>query len=59
MFPHGWAVGQRAVVYSSLGLWVKIAAIAKVYYNSDLSTFFRIHKNSLTVSGSRITEDFP
>jgi glycosyltransferase involved in cell wall biosynthesis len=39
-------------------LYLKIATTGKVYYNSDLLTCFRIHKNSLTVSGSRSIEDF-
>lgn len=39
-------------------LYLKISAIGKVYYNPDLLTCFRIHKDALTVSGSRSTEDF-
>ena len=39
-------------------LYLKVAAMGKVYHNPDLLTCFRIHKNSLTVSGSRSIEDF-
>jgi glycosyltransferase involved in cell wall biosynthesis len=35
-------------------LYLKIAAMGKVYYNANLLTCFPIHKNSLTVSGAAV-----
>src|SRR6266478_5693473 len=39
-------------------LYLKIAAIGNVYYHSIPLACYRIHKNSLTVSGSRNKSDF-
>jgi glycosyltransferase involved in cell wall biosynthesis len=39
-------------------LYLKLAAIGNVYYHSTPLACFRVHKNSLTVSGSRNSLDF-
>jgi hypothetical protein len=39
-------------------LWLKLAAIGPVYYHNRVTTGFRIHGNSLTVTGSRDAADF-
>jgi glycosyltransferase involved in cell wall biosynthesis len=39
-------------------LYLKLAAIGSVYYHSSPLACFRIHKNSLTVAGSRDSVDF-
>jgi glycosyltransferase involved in cell wall biosynthesis len=39
-------------------LYLKLAAIGSVYYHSSPLACFRVHKNSLTVSGSRNSADF-
>lgn len=39
-------------------LYLKIASIGDVYYHSDPLAGFRVHKNSLTVLGSRNISDF-
>jgi hypothetical protein len=39
-------------------LYLKLAAIGRVYYHSTPLACFRVHKNSLTVSGSRNGVDF-
>ena len=39
-------------------LWLKLAAIGPVYYHDRLTTGFRIHGSSLTVTGSRNAADF-
>jgi glycosyltransferase involved in cell wall biosynthesis len=39
-------------------LYLKLAASGNVYYHSTPLTCFRIHKNSLTMSGSRDKSDF-
>jgi glycosyltransferase involved in cell wall biosynthesis len=39
-------------------LYLKLAAFGNVYYHSTPLTCFRIHKNSLTMSGSRDKSDF-
>src|SRR5271169_2006069 len=39
-------------------LYLKLAAIGNVYYHSSPLACFRVHKNSLTVSGSRNSADF-
>jgi glycosyltransferase involved in cell wall biosynthesis len=39
-------------------LYVKLAATGSVYYHSSPLACFRVHKNSLTVSGSRNSADF-
>jgi hypothetical protein len=39
-------------------LYLKLASIGNVYYHADPLACFRIHKNSLTVMGSRDTADF-
>ena len=39
-------------------LYLKLAAIGGVYYHSSPLACFRVHKNSLTVSGSRDSADF-
>jgi glycosyltransferase involved in cell wall biosynthesis len=39
-------------------LYLKLAAIGSVYYHSTPLACFRVHKNSLTVSGSRNNADF-
>lgn len=39
-------------------LYLKLAAIGNVYYHSTALTCFRVHRNSLTVSGSRNSLDF-
>jgi glycosyltransferase involved in cell wall biosynthesis len=39
-------------------LYVKLAAIGSVYYHSIPLACFRVHKGSLTVSGSRNSADF-
>jgi glycosyltransferase involved in cell wall biosynthesis len=39
-------------------LYLKLAAIGSVYYHSTPLACFRVHKNSLTVSGSRNSADF-
>jgi glycosyltransferase involved in cell wall biosynthesis len=39
-------------------LYLKLAAIGNVYYHSTPLACFRIHRNSLTVSGSRNSLDF-
>lgn len=39
-------------------IWLKIAASGPVEYHDAVTTAFRIHRNSLTVSGSRNIEDF-
>jgi glycosyltransferase involved in cell wall biosynthesis len=39
-------------------LYLKLAAIGSVYYHSNPLTCFRVHKGSLTISGSRDSVDF-
>lgn len=39
-------------------LYLKLAIAGPVYYHSDALACFRIHKSSLTVSGSRSIDDF-
>ena len=39
-------------------LWLKLAAIGPVYYHDNVTTGFRIHGSSLTVTGSRNAADF-
>src|SRR5262249_36899176 len=39
-------------------LYLKLAGIGKVYYNPLPLACFRIHKDSLTVSGSKTRSDF-
>jgi glycosyltransferase involved in cell wall biosynthesis len=39
-------------------LYLKISQIGEVYYHPDPLACFRIHQNSLTVSGSRTSEDY-
>jgi len=39
-------------------LYLKLAAIGSVYYHSSPLACFRVHKGSLTVSGSRNSTDF-
>ena len=39
-------------------LYLKLAAIGSVYYHSTPLACFRVHKDSLTVSGSRNNADF-
>jgi glycosyltransferase involved in cell wall biosynthesis len=39
-------------------LYLKLAAVGSVYYHSTPLACFRVHKNSLTVSGSRNNADF-
>ena len=39
-------------------LYLKIAALGNTYYHSAPLACYRIHKNSLTVSGNRSIEDF-
>ena len=39
-------------------LYLKLAAIGSAYYHSSPLACFRVHKNSLTVSGSRDSVDF-
>ena len=39
-------------------LYVKLAATGSVYYHSSPLACFRVHKNSLTISGSRNSADF-
>ena len=39
-------------------IWVKLAANGPVVYHDDITTAFRIHENSLTVTGSRDASDF-
>lgn len=39
-------------------LWIKLAAIGPVYYHDSVTTGFRIHGSSLTVTGSRDAADF-
>jgi Glycosyl transferase family 2 len=39
-------------------LWLKLAAIGPVYYHDKVTTGFRIHGSSLTVTGSRDADDF-
>jgi glycosyltransferase involved in cell wall biosynthesis len=39
-------------------LYLKLAAIGSVYYHSSPLACFRVHKNSLTISGSRDSVDF-
>jgi Glycosyl transferase family 2 len=40
-------------------LYLKLAAIGSVYYHSTPLACFRVHRNSLTVSGSANSADFP
>jgi glycosyltransferase involved in cell wall biosynthesis len=39
-------------------LYLKLAAIGSAYYHSSPLACFRVHKNSLTISGSRDSVDF-
>jgi GT2 family glycosyltransferase len=39
-------------------LWLKLAASGSVYYHDEVTTAFRIHAGSLTVTGSRDTAGF-
>lgn len=39
-------------------IWLKLAAIGPIYYHGDATVGFRIHKSSLTATGSRDTDDF-
>ena len=39
-------------------LYLKLAAIGSAYYHSSPLACFRVHKNSLTVSGSHDSDDF-
>ena len=39
-------------------LYLRLAAIGSVYYHSSPLACFRVHKNSLTVLGSRNSADF-
>jgi glycosyltransferase involved in cell wall biosynthesis len=43
---------------ADLDLYLKLAAIGNVYYASTPLACFRVHKNSLTVAGSRNSLDF-
>jgi glycosyltransferase involved in cell wall biosynthesis len=50
---------DNALWYTSdWDLYLKLAAIGSVYYHSTPLACFRVHKNSLTVSGSRNNADF-
>jgi glycosyltransferase involved in cell wall biosynthesis len=50
---------DNALWYSAdWDLYLKLAAIGSVYYHSTPLACFRVHKNSLTVSGSRNNADF-
>lgn len=46
------------MVYCGLDLYLKIASIGNFCYHSAPLACFRVHKNSLTVLGSRNVEDF-
>jgi hypothetical protein len=39
-------------------LWLKLASAGRTIYHRDLTTAFRVHGSSLTVRGSRDSEDF-
>jgi glycosyltransferase involved in cell wall biosynthesis len=39
-------------------LWLRLVASSSVYYHDKPTTAFRIHRNSLTVKGSRDTAEF-
>jgi glycosyltransferase involved in cell wall biosynthesis len=39
-------------------IWLKLAALGPVSYHDDVTVGFRIHENSLTVTGSRNGADF-
>ncbi len=39
-------------------LWLRLAALGPIYYHDRPTTAFRIHRGSLTVTGSRDTADF-
>jgi glycosyltransferase involved in cell wall biosynthesis len=39
-------------------IWLKLAALGPVVYHEDVTVGFRIHENSLTVTGSRNGADF-
>lgn len=39
-------------------IWMKLASIGPVVYHNDITTGFRIHGNSLTVTGSRDAGEF-
>jgi hypothetical protein len=39
-------------------IWLKLAAVGPVIYHGDFTTAFRVHGNSLTVTGSRDRQEF-
>ena len=39
-------------------MWLKLAAQGAVVHHSEVTTAFRVHGSSLTIAGSRDTEDF-
>jgi hypothetical protein len=39
-------------------VWVKLAAAGAVIYHDEVTTAFRVHGSSLTVTGARDTSDF-
>ncbi|MGA3402675.1 MAG: hypothetical protein ABSC95_25995, partial [Acetobacteraceae bacterium] len=39
-------------------IWLKLAASGPVFYHDELTTAFRIHNDSLTMTGSRSVADF-
>ncbi|KAF2991847.1 hypothetical protein MJC1_00869 [Methylocystis sp. MJC1] len=39
-------------------LWLKLAALGPVHYHSEVTTAFRVHNSSLTVTGARKIEEF-
>lgn len=39
-------------------LWLRLAALGPIYYHDEPTTAFRIHRSSLTVTGSRDVADF-
>ena len=39
-------------------IWLKLGEIGSVWHHMDVTTAFRVHGNSLTVTGSRDGEDF-
>jgi glycosyltransferase involved in cell wall biosynthesis len=50
---------DNALWYSAdWDLYLKLAAMGNVYYHSSPLACFRVHKNSLTISGSRDSVDF-
>jgi len=39
-------------------LWLKLATAGSAIYRSEVTTGFRVHGQSLTITGSRVSEDF-